>query len=341
VSARRRHQTLRATLDWSHHLLAEDERVIFRRLAVFAGGFTLPAAEKVTVGGEVQADRVLDLLTRLADKSLLRVDHAHGDARYDLLATVREYARECLAAAGEEVPTRRVHLADYVNENFAGSVQTQVTGLNNLGDTCGFWVSANNTNRGFVEWNGVFASYTDPKTPKVAGAVNQLLGINNSGIAVGFYNDAKGNAHACELNQATGVFTALNIPDAVSATATGINTYGDVVGFYTDSAGGTESFLITTSHQLVTYQFPGGSDTQALGINFKDQIVGSYLDSKGVMHGFVLSDPLGPVSHWQKIDDPDGIGSTVVNGINSAGDLVGFYTDSAGNTDGMLAVPTS
>jgi hypothetical protein len=231
--------------------------------------------------------------------------------------------------------------ADYVNENFPGSVQTQVTGLNNLGDSCGFWVSSNNTNRGFVEWNGVFASYTDPHTPKVAGAVNQLLGINNQGIAVGFYNDANDNAHAYELNQATGVFTALKIPDAVSATATGINTYGDVVGFYTDASGSTESFLITTSHQLVTYQFPGGSDTQALGINFKDQIVGSYLDSKGVMHGFVLSDPLGPVSHWQKIDDPHGIGSTVVNGINSAGDLVGFYTDSAGNTDGMLAVPTS
>ena len=57
------------------------------------------------------------------------------------------------------------------------------------------------------------------------------------------------------------------------------------------------------------------------------------------MHGFVLTAPLGPVSHWQSIDDPNGIGSTVVNGINAAGDLVGFYTDSAGNTDGMLATP--
>jgi hypothetical protein len=231
--------------------------------------------------------------------------------------------------------------SDYVNENFPGSVQTQVTGLNNIGDSCGFWISANGTNRGFVEWNGVYASYTDPNTPKLAGAVNQLLGINNAGIAVGFYNDAHGNAHPYEVNQASGVFTALHIPDAISATAAGINNAGDVVGFFTDASGGTESFLLTTSHQLLAYQFPGGSDTQALGINASDQIVGSYLDSKGVMHGFVLSDPLGPVSHWQKIDDPHGIGSTVVNGINSAGDLVGFYTDSAGNTDGMLAVPTS
>jgi len=59
------------------------------------------------------------------------------------------------------------------------------------------------------------------------------------------------------------------------------------------------------------------------------------------MHGFVLSSPLGPKSHWQTIDDPHGVGTTTVNGINDAGDLVGFYTDSAGNTDGMLAMPNT
>ena len=70
-----RHQTLRATLDWSHDLLDDDERVVFRRLAVFAGGFTLAAAEWVVSGDDLGAGRVLDLLTRLADKSLLRVDY--------------------------------------------------------------------------------------------------------------------------------------------------------------------------------------------------------------------------------------------------------------------------
>ena len=57
------------------------------------------------------------------------------------------------------------------------------------------------------------------------------------------------------------------------------------------------------------------------------------------MHGFVLDHPTGPGTTWHSIDDPNGIGSTVVNGINNAGDLVGFYTDAAGNTDGMLATP--
>ena len=57
------------------------------------------------------------------------------------------------------------------------------------------------------------------------------------------------------------------------------------------------------------------------------------------MHGFTLKSPLGPVSHWQSIDDPNGVGTTTVNGVNNTGKLVGFYTDAAGNTDGMLATP--
>ena len=230
--------------------------------------------------------------------------------------------------------------ANYVNENFPNSAQTQVVGLNNLGDTTGFWVDANGTNHGFVEWNGVFESFNNPKTPAMKGSVNQLLGINNNGVAVGFYNDAKGNAHAYEVNQATSVYTAITIPGAVSATATGINNNGDIAGFATDASKVTSSWLLHAGH-LTTYQFPGGNTTEAFGVNDKDQIVGSYLDGSGNMHGFVLSSPLGPTSHWQTIDDPHGVGTTTVNGINDAGDLVGFYTDSAGNTDGMLAMPNT
>ena len=109
-----RHQALRATLDWSHDLLDADERAVFRRLAVFAGGFTLTAAGQVAASGDIHAERMLDLLTRLTDKSLLAVDHSGPDARYHLLATVRDYARERLAGAGEEVPTRRAHLRCFV-----------------------------------------------------------------------------------------------------------------------------------------------------------------------------------------------------------------------------------
>jgi hypothetical protein len=228
--------------------------------------------------------------------------------------------------------------ANYADENFPGSAQTQVTGIDNKGNTAGFWVNQAGTNRGFVEWNGVSQSFTDPHAPKVKGAVTQLLGINNAGVAVGFYNDAAGNSHAFQVNQATGVFTAIRIPGDVSTLATGINNLGDIVGFGTDASGVTTSWLLHAGH-LIAYQHPGGSDTTALGINDHDEIVGSYLDGAGVLHGFTLKSPLGPVSRWQKIDDPNGVGSTVVNGLNNAGDLVGFYTDAAGNTDGMLATP--
>jgi hypothetical protein len=229
--------------------------------------------------------------------------------------------------------------ADYVNENFPSSAQTQVTAINNDGDTAGFWVNARGTNNtGFIEWNGVFTSYLNPLTPPGKGSVNQLLGINDSGNAVGFYNDVNGHSHAYMVNQATGVFT--RIPhQGRSTVATGINDAGAVVGFDT-TAGMTSSFLIENG-VVTRFGFPGGSDTQALGINKSDQIVGSYLDGAGVMHGFVLDHPTSTTAKWHTIDDPNGVGSTVVNGENDAGDLVGFYTDAAGNVDGMLATPST
>ncbi len=94
-----RQQTLRALIDWSHDLLTAEERALFRRLAVFAGGFTLEAAEKVGAGGDLDERDVLDLLTRLVEKSLVALDA--GGERYRLLETVRQYAYEHLERSGE------------------------------------------------------------------------------------------------------------------------------------------------------------------------------------------------------------------------------------------------
>ena len=110
-SAPARHQAIRATLDWSYDLLTENERAVFRRLSVFAGGFSLPAAEQVAGGGDVSPARVLDFLERLADKSLLHADLSGLVARYHLLGIVRDYAAEHLAASGEEDSVRRAHLS--------------------------------------------------------------------------------------------------------------------------------------------------------------------------------------------------------------------------------------
>jgi predicted ATPase/class 3 adenylate cyclase/DNA-binding CsgD family transcriptional regulator len=112
-SAVPRHQTLRASVDWSYGLLAELERALLRRLSVFAGGFSLDAAEHVGAAEDVGRYDVLDLLSALVDKSLVQVND-RGD-RYRLLDTIKAYAAEELASAGEEVATRDRHLAFFTD----------------------------------------------------------------------------------------------------------------------------------------------------------------------------------------------------------------------------------
>ncbi len=108
-----RQQSLRALIDWSHDLLTEPERVLLRRLSIFTGGWTLEAAEAVCADGAVSAEQVLDLLTHLVDKSLVVLEA--GGARYRMLETIREYARERLEAAREKGSTRTRHLAYYLD----------------------------------------------------------------------------------------------------------------------------------------------------------------------------------------------------------------------------------
>jgi non-specific serine/threonine protein kinase len=104
-----RHQTLRATIDWSYDLLSEPERAVLRRLYVFAGGATLEAAEAVCAGDHVDPAEILDVLGRLVEKSLLFTDPTATEARFRLLETVREYARGRLVEAGEGDATMRRH----------------------------------------------------------------------------------------------------------------------------------------------------------------------------------------------------------------------------------------
>jgi predicted ATPase len=100
-----RQQTLRATIDWSHKLLSEAERTLFRWLSVFAGGWTLETAEGVCSGGGVEENDVLDLLRGLVDKSLVAAGAPTGGAvRYRMLEPLRQYAREKLEEGGK--PTR-------------------------------------------------------------------------------------------------------------------------------------------------------------------------------------------------------------------------------------------
>jgi predicted ATPase/DNA-binding CsgD family transcriptional regulator/class 3 adenylate cyclase len=113
-TAVRRQQTLRASVDWSHALLSEAERVLFRRLAAFAGGFDLDAAEAVGGADGLGRDQVADLLALLVDKSLVAAaEEPQGVTRYRLLETVRQYALEKLSESGDADTVRTRHRDHY------------------------------------------------------------------------------------------------------------------------------------------------------------------------------------------------------------------------------------
>ncbi len=116
--APQRHQALGAAIGWSHDTLTTGERALFRRLAVFGGGWTLPAAEEVCAldegDPEIEETPIVDLLSALVDKSMVVFDPSSGEeGRYRMLETVRQYAVERLAESGEEDAARRRHLCFY------------------------------------------------------------------------------------------------------------------------------------------------------------------------------------------------------------------------------------
>jgi probable HAF family extracellular repeat protein len=236
---------------------------------------------------------------------------------------------------------------DFLSENFPGSVQTQVTGLNDHGVTVGFWSTQNtasmtNNNFGFYWLDGRFHSVNFPTTDNASPPVNQLLGVNNSGIAVGFYTNGGGSNRGYEYDIRTHQFTRVLVPGAPpgvrgpSLTAAAINNDGDVAGFYNKTASQVDAFLKLRSGRFITLAFPGASMTQAFGVNDSGEVVGSYTTGSGnsaVTHGFVWRG-----GTFATVDIP-GASSTTINGINDENDLVGFYTDAKGNTDGFLALP--
>jgi predicted ATPase/class 3 adenylate cyclase/DNA-binding SARP family transcriptional activator len=125
-----RQQTLRALIDWSYDLLSEPERALLRRLSVFAGGWTLAAAEAVGAGEAVEAWEVLDLLTALVDKSLVLYEEQSGEARYHLLETVRQYAQDRLLETAESEGVRGRHLECFLN--YAEKAVPELMGLDQV-----------------------------------------------------------------------------------------------------------------------------------------------------------------------------------------------------------------
>jgi len=237
---------------------------------------------------------------------------------------------------------------DYVDENIPGAAQTQVTGLNDTGITVGFWSGQNNANVtndnfAFYAVRGThFHEVNFPTRNNASPPVNQLLGVNDHGVAVGFYLNAQGKNRGYEYSISTHRFSRVLVPGAPpgqkgpSLTAAAINNHGDVAGFYTAARGATDAFLKMAGGRFTRLAYPGASMTQAFGVNDSGEVVGAYTVGSGAKaktHGFTWRSGHG----FTTVDDPHGVGATTLNGVNDAGDLVGFYTNAKGNTDGMLA----
>jgi len=179
---------------------------------------------------------------------------------------------------------------------------------------------------------GNFLKLDYPGTP-----FNQLLGQNDSGQAVGYYRtkaDGTGPDHAYIYDENGSVFELLKIPGSTSAQATGINNSGNSCGFFVDSKGVNHGWVLTGGNFDIL-NVPGSTGTQALSLNNKGQVVGSYTDSAGNSHGFAYEER---TKAFQPVDDPDGVSTTVVNGINDHGDMVGFFGTAPINS-GFVATP--
>ena len=226
----------------------------------------------------------------------------------------------------------------YTNENFPGSAQTQVTGINNIGTTVGFWSNSNtgtDPNFGFVDNRGVFSNVNDPAVSSTP-SVNQLLGVNDHNVAVGFYMDSNGNSHSYTYTIASNSFVPITYSNAVSLTATAINNNSEIGGFYTNAGGATLGF-IDSNGTFSSLNAPNATATMFFGLNNYGVLVGQATIG-GATDGIAYN---SSNDLWQIINDPLGIGTTTLNGINDKGSIVGFYVDALGNTDGLLATPVS
>lgn len=237
----------------------------------------------------------------------------------------------------------------YQAENYPGAVQTQVTGLNDRGVSVGFYSTQNtanqmNNNFGFYSWGGHYYPVNFPTFHNSNPPVNQLLGVNNFGEAVGFYTNSAGNNFGYAYNVFSHRFIRIVVPRSwwrwahgVSLTAAAINNRGDIAGFFTPTNGITVAFIRLWNGQYFKLAYPGATSTQIFGMNDRDEVVGSYTMGSGnsaKTFGFTWA----PGAGWTSISAPQGQGGTTINGINNAGNLVGFYTDSAGNTHGLLII---
>jgi hypothetical protein len=226
---------------------------------------------------------------------------------------------------------------------FPNDTFTQLLGINDFDVIAGYHGMA--INQGFVfTLPNHFTSENFPSSVQT-----QVTGINNNFKknfkTVGFYIDSGGTNHGF-LRKVDGTFLTVDFPGTSFNQLLGLNFRSQAVGYFADSPGFTVDhayiydqiggvFLEIVNPLATSSQAAGTTSTMALGLNDKGQVVGVYMVGT-TMHGFVYNSTNG---HFHSIDDPKGPGTTTINGINNLAQIVGFYVDSNGHTDGFIGTP--
>ena len=227
--------------------------------------------------------------------------------------------------------------------NYPGAEGTVATSLGRNGLVAGYVINPNQLNGiwAFIRSNGIWTLLEDSKEGNGDNAVTEILGINDSGYAVGYYTNSSGVEIPFKLNIVTEDFSNLNPPGANSAEATGISAKGNLCGTEVLNNGSSEGFYLQNS-TYYTLNYPAAANTWAWAINFDNQIAGQYQDASGNLHGFILINPTaGSGSRiWQSVDISYAV-STKLTGINSGQWISGSYVDTAGNTHGFVGIPKS
>jgi probable HAF family extracellular repeat protein len=192
-------------------------------------------------------------------------------------------------------------------------------GLSGLGEVVGFYITADGTS-GFEYLNGHYTTINDPN-----GSDTFLLGVNNSGEAIGGYDDSSGNGHSFEVNKA-GQFTEIADPKADLALGgtfvNAINNLGEIVGGYNDASGNSNGFLYANGH-YTTIDDPLGVQTVVEGISQNGEyLTGYYITKSGAEYGFVESG-----GHYTTINS--GTGSTEPLAVNNSAEVVGIATNAS------------
>lgn len=246
--------------------------------------------------------------------------------------------------SGSNIPESYSAISPYSkfrNLNYPGAQGTVATSLSSNKQIAGYVIDPGTATGtfGFVRVRSLWTLFADPHEGTGNNAVTEILSIDGSGYAVGFYLNGSGVKVPFELDTTTGVFTELHPPGATSAEATGINGKDNISGWETTSSGERSFYLQSGTYYPI--QYPKVQATYATGVNWQDQVIGYFLDSQNVAHGFILTGPTrgGAEQTWQVIDEPNATGGTWVTCMSNHSYITGYYVDAYGAQHGFIGTP--